>query len=490
MIIHNIHGGTGMSKSIFKFASNDLRNLLAVYKPEQLLYAPIDVAKYNHSAMIVNLLGEVIIPKFDFPYNLHGIDFLKNKLQSACDTSQAKKLFLALESTGHYHENLVASLIASGYDITIIRPIDSKNERDNVHAKTDAIDLAAIARVIIANKGTRSNMPDAIYYNLQRASRTHRQLTWQETRVKNIITMLVDKTFNGLWNPDNAIFSDKWGKASLLFVSQYPTPQQAIKIGDKRLAEFFKKHNTKLGIDTADKIIAFAKNTPARTLETMESDILALKANISVLETLTSAILEQKKQMVKYLVQTPGIYLLSIPGLSVVYAGDFTAEVGDIHRFAYAGQVISLAGTAPRKYQSGELDKANLPTSHKGKNLLRMTVNQMALSLNTHCPQFHKYYSDKLFHYKDAPPKARTATANRFIKLAYAMMKNETLYCPMTGNPLTTRKEYYESVWDKMKEKLSDYLTDDIPQDNYLVKIQQQLEEKYGITQKLKKTHS
>ena len=472
-----------MSNSIFKFASNDLRNVLADCKLEQLLYAPIDVAKYNHSAMIVNFLGDVIIPKFDFPYNLHGIDFLKNKLKSACETSQAKKLFIAMESTGHYHENLLASLVASGYDVAIIRPIDSKNERDNVHAKTDAIDLAAIARVIIANKGTRSNMPDTVYYNLQRASRTHRQMTWQETRVKNIITMLVDKTFNGLWNPENAIFADKWGKASLLFVTHYPTPQQAIKMGTKRLSEFFKKHNTKLGIDTAEKIIAFAKNTPARTLETMESDILALKANISVLETLTSAILEQKKQMVKYLVQTPGTYLLSIPGISVVYAGDFTAEVGDIHRFAYAGQVVSLAGTAPRKYQSGELDKANLPTSHKGKNLLRMTVNQIALSLNAHCPEYHKYYSDKLFHYQDAPPKARTATANRFIKLAYAMMKNETLYCPRTGNPLTTENDYYQSVYKKVKEKLADYLSDDIPQDNYLSKIQHQLEEKYGINQ-------
>jgi len=110
--------------------------------------------------MIVNLLGEVIIPKFEFPYNLHGIDFLINKLQSACDISHAKKLFLALESTGHYHENLVASLVDSGYDIAVIRPIDSKNERDNVHAKTDAIDLAA--RVIISNKGTRSNMPDTL----------------------------------------------------------------------------------------------------------------------------------------------------------------------------------------------------------------------------------------------------------------------------------------------------------------------------------------
>jgi hypothetical protein len=88
--------------------------------------------------MIVNLLGEVITPKFDFPYNLHGIDFLKNKLQSACDISQAKKLsqgipprpqILALESTGHYHENLVASLVASGYDITILRgyPRDPKS---------------------------------------------------------------------------------------------------------------------------------------------------------------------------------------------------------------------------------------------------------------------------------------------------------------------------------------------------------------------------
>mgnify|MGYP001091979815 CR=1 FL=1 len=471
-----------MLNSIFKSANNNLRDVLNNCLPSQLLYAPIDVAKHNHSAMIVNFLGDIIIPKFDFPYNNHGIEFLKNKLQSACSMTHAKKIFLALESTGHYHENLVASLIASGYDISIIRPIDSKNERDNVHAKTDAIDLAAIARVIIANKGTRSNMPDNIYYNLQRASRTHRQLTWQETRLKNIITMLVDKTFTGLWDQQD-IFSDKWGKASLLFVSHYPTPQQAIKIGAKRLAQFFIKHNTKLGIDTANRIIALAKNTPARPTETMESDILALKANINVLETLTSAIGQQKKQMVKYLVQTPGIYLLSIPGISVVYAGDFTAEVGNVYRFAYAGQVISLAGTAPKKYQSGELDKANLPTSHKGRNLLRMTVNQIALSLNAHCPEFHKYYSDKLFHYQDAPPKARTATANRFIKLAYAMMKNETLYCPKAGNPLASQKEYYQSVWSKLKEKLTGYLSDDIPQDNYLVKIAHQLEEKYGINQ-------
>ena len=406
---------------------------------------------------------------------------MRKKLQTAQKQTQAKKLFIGLESTGHYHENLVASLRASGYDVQVIRPIDSKNERDNVHTKTDAIDLAAIAKVIISSKGTRSHMPEPIYYNLQRASRTHRQLTWQETRTKNIITFIVDKTFNSLWNPENSIFSDKWGKASLLFIENYPTPQQAIKLGVKRLAAFFRKHDTKLGMDTASKIIQLAKITPARSLEEMESDIKALESHIQVLRTLMSAISEQRKQMVKFLIQTPGTYLLSVPGIGIVYASDFTAEVGDVHRFAYAKQIISLAGTAPRKHQSGEVDKANLPTSHKGKNHLRVTVNQIALSLNSHCPEYHSYYSKKHYQYRDTPGKARTATANKFIKLAFAMMKNQTLYYPRTGNPLRTDKEYYQCVWDKMKQRVAPYVCDNIPQDNHLTRIQHQLEDKYGI---------
>jgi hypothetical protein len=253
-------------------------------------------------------------------------------------------------------------------------------------------------------------------------------------------------------------------------------------MGAKRLAAFFQKHNTKLGIDTASKIVTLAKNTPARPLEEMESDIKALEAHIQVLKALMPTIFEQKKQMVKFLIQTSGTYLLSVPGISIVYASDFTAEVGDIHRFAYAGQVISLAGTAPRRHQSGEVDKPNLPTSHKGKRYLRTTVNQMALSLNAHCPEYRQYYSKKHYQYKDAAPKARTATANKFIKLAFALMKNETLYYPRTINPLTDEKGYYQSVWDKMKRKITPYLSDDVPQDNYLTRIQRELEGKYGIT--------
>jgi len=97
-----------MNNSIFN--NNTLKHLLSQYNPNQILYIPIDVAKYYHSAMIINFFGDIIIPKFDFPYNNHGLDFLVNKLHIAQQKTQAVKFFFGLESTGHYHENLVLRL--------------------------------------------------------------------------------------------------------------------------------------------------------------------------------------------------------------------------------------------------------------------------------------------------------------------------------------------------------------------------------------------
>jgi len=467
--------------SIFKHDVGTLKEMLAGCSPAQILYVPIDVAKTNLSAMIVNFVGEVITPKFDFPYNTHGIRFLQHRILQAQRETQAQKLFLGLEATGHYHENLTGSLQTMGYDVQVIRPFDVSRERDNVHAKTDAIDLAAIARVLISQKGKRSYVPDDVYYNLQRASRTHRQLTQQETRTKNIITALLDKTFPGLWKnseQEKSLFSDPWGKASLLLIEHYPTPHKVLKLGAKRLAAFFKKHNTKLGDQTAQHIIQHAKTCPAFPPQRMEADLKALQAHLLLLKVLRTQIEGQKKLMAKFLIQTPGIYLLSIPGISLVYASDFTAEVGNIHRFAYPKQISSLAGTAPKKAQSGQMDSNHLPTSHKGKKLLRMTLNQIALSCNTHCPEYTRYYGEKHLHYQHAPGKARTATANKFIRLAFALMKKEHLYEPDSRNPLIPQREYQQQLWEKIQRKLEPYLPGEIPENTYLHKVQRQLEEK------------
>ena len=150
-------------------------------------------------------------------------------------------------------------------------------------------------------------------------------------------TALTDKIFPGLWKntaQGNAIFADKGGKASLLLIEHYPTPQKVLKFGAKRLAAFFKKHNTKVGVDTANRIIQAARNPPAMSTQRLESDIQALQAHLAILKTLSTHIEHQKGQMAKFLIQPPGLYLVSLPGGSIVYAADFTAEVGNIQRFA------------------------------------------------------------------------------------------------------------------------------------------------------------
>ena len=80
-----------MSDSIFRNAGTDLRDVLASHDLGEILYTSIDVAKYNHSAMVVNFFGDVIIHKFDFPYNNHDIDFLRKEMRIAQKQTKATK---------------------------------------------------------------------------------------------------------------------------------------------------------------------------------------------------------------------------------------------------------------------------------------------------------------------------------------------------------------------------------------------------------------
>ena len=467
-------------KNIFRNNNQILKETLSMYKPKDILYVPIEIGKFNHKAGIVNFFGDVIINPFEFPYNKHGLDFFLKKLQSAMKISSAKKIFIGCESTGHYHLNLVYHLKQLNLPVESINPRDTSRENPNKNAKSDIIDLNAIARCLISNKGGRQVIPEGIYYNLQRATRTRRKFVQRETSSKNTITSLVDRIFPGLWDKDNSIFSDKWGKASLLLLQHYPHPHQIIRLGEKRLTQFLRKHNTKLGEETSHKIISAAKNCLTKPQEELKMDIFALNAHIKVLLIYQEIIPQLQQEIASLLIQTPGIYLLSVDGISLIYASEFTGEVGDITRFAYAQQIISFAGSSSRKFSSAEYQAENLPITRFGSAFLRTTLNQIALSLNAWCDPFHHYYTKKALEKKDKPGIARIATGNKFVKLAFALMKKEQLYRPK--GLLLDEKSYYLDVWKKILTKLDGFDFSQVPPEtNYLLKIKKQLQQQYGL---------
>ena len=196
-----------------------------------------------------------------------------------------------------------------------------------------------------------------------------------------------------------------------------------------------------MGDEHAKKIISAANDSLTKPLTELSQDIFALKSHIKCYHMYNQIIEELEQEIATLLIQTPATYLLSVDGISVVFAAEFTAEVGNIHRFAYANQIISFAGTCSKKFQTAEYEAQNLHISRKGSKFLRSTLNQIALALNAWSEPFHNYYTKKSLEKPNKPGIARIATGNKFVKLAFALTKYEQLFRPK--GLLLDEKSYY-----------------------------------------------
>lgn len=475
-------------KNIFRDGNQRFKVINNNYSLNEILVVPIEIGKFNSKATIANMYGDKLSNDFEFPNNQRGYKFLKDKINGTSKDINAKLIFVGMEGTGHYHENLAHRLKIDGYSVDIIHPYDSKHERENKNAKTDGIDLCSIARMLITNKGRKCTLAEGIYSKLQIVSRSRRKLVYMRTSLKNRITALVDRIFPGYWPhySSDEIFSDNWGKASLLVLEHYSHPEKIAMLGVKRLTNFLRKHNTKLGEETAIKLVQAAKESLSRPSKDMDSHCLTLKCLINTYRSLLDNIEKLEKEMAILLIQTPGTYLLSLSGISVIYAAELMAELGDISRFSYPKQLMSFAGNVPYVSQSAEYEAKGLPLTKKGSSNLRPLLNQISLSLNAHCPQFREYFMKKYLQKSDRSGIAKIATANKFLRLLFCLVKNQQLFVPQGFDPsIMSYKDYYHEVFKQIRSKLSRYkiAPSDIAksQDNYLLKIKKHLEEAYEL---------
>jgi transposase len=473
-------------KNIFRDGNQRFKVITNDYSLNEVLVVPIEIGKFNSKATIANMYGDLVVDNFIFSNNQRGYRFLKERVDTTSKSNNAKLVFVGMEGTGHYHENLAMRLKSDGYTVDIIHPYDSKHERENKNAKTDEIDLMSIARMLITNKGRRCTLAEETYSKLQVVSRGRRKLVYMRTALKNRITSLVDRIFPGYWPKDEEIFSNNWGKGSLLVLEHYPHPEKVTMLGVKRLTRFLKKHNTKLGEETARKLVQAAKDSLSRPFKDMDSHSLTLKCLINTYKSLNENIEKLEEEMALLLIQTPGTYLLSIPGISVIYAAELMGELGDISRFAHPKQIMSFAGNVPYVSQSAEYEAKGLPLTKKGSSSLRPLLNQIALSLNTHCPQFGKYYQKKYLGKSDRPGIAKIGTANKFLRLAFCLLKNQKLFVPQGFDAcLMSYKDYYREVFEQIRCKLYRYKMDPSEltrcENNYFLKIKAYLEDTYDL---------
>ena len=159
-----------------------------------MIYVGIDIAKLNHFASAISSDGEILIQPFKFTNDGDGFQLLVSHL----DSFEKASLIIGLESTAHYGNNLVKYLVAAGYQVCVINPIQTASLRKtNIRkTKTDKVDTFLIAKHLMMQTTYRFvSLKDLDMMDLKDFGRFHQKAIKQRTTLKIQLTSYVDQTF-------------------------------------------------------------------------------------------------------------------------------------------------------------------------------------------------------------------------------------------------------------------------------------------------------
>lgn len=402
---------------------------------EKVMLVPIDVSKVLQKSMILNYFGEVVDPPFSFMVNQTGMKVLVDRIRKAAKLTEAERVFVGIEATGHYYEDIVRILTEQGYSVHIINPSSTHEERKQhlTYTKTDDIDLYLIAEALVGNKATNNKISAGHYKALQNLTRVRRSEVNKRSRIKTEIRVLHDQIwreyqgFSVLLNgklKTRTIFSDFWGKASLHILSHYPHASQMIELGEAGLRQLSREHNLKLRQTTIESLLYAAEESVSKPMDSLSSELFLLKQKLKDYEWHTRNIKAYEQEIERVFVETDGLLLLTVPGIGLVTGAEIYCEMGDLSHYSSASQLIKKAGTNPVVKQSGLGGGYYGRISKQGNANLRSAVYYAGKSLSVHNEALKPFY----LRLKEKGKRAGSrfiAMGNKFLKIAFAMLTNK-----------------------------------------------------------------
>jgi transposase len=127
--------------------------------------------------------------------------------------------------------------------------------------------------------------------------------------------------------------------------------------------------------------------------------------------------------------QTPGVYLLSIQGISAIRTAEFIAEIGNPYKYHHHKELVKLAGLNASRYQSGTMDRKNNPITKTGNSYLRETLFATARDIARWEPLFIDL-KNRLCARGKHIQVAYGAIANKFLRVAFSMMLRKSNFIP------------------------------------------------------------
>jgi transposase len=154
---------------------------------------------------------------------------------------------------------------------------------------------------------------------------------------------------------------------ALRFLARYGVPRKVTRLGNARLAEFFRRSSRGAWHHERAAAVIAAADATLRLWGTDGMDFDALAADIAVEARMALAVTDEIQQLDKrsadvYERVDPAGIVRSVPGGGRVGAPQITGRLGHAARFANLAAIRSFTGLVPHQDSSGMAARAGGPT--------------------------------------------------------------------------------------------------------------------------------
>jgi transposase len=392
----------------------------------QLVAVPVDVGKRSAALMACDFGRRVLVPPTGFAMTRDGVAGVLARLRAALP-ADAQLVRIGVEAAGHYHRPLTAAgLWPVGWQVVELNPAHVTAQRrvnGQRGVKTDRVDLAAIADLLLAGRGVPVAVASAALVELAAwvAHRTRRVAVRSAT--KNQLLGQLDRAFPGLILALRDVLGTKVGQ---LVAAEFADPARLARLGVERFRDFAARRGVQVNRTVAGRLIAAARTA----LPTVEAGVArqVLAADLALLADLDAQIAAAEDRIAGLLPATEYAVLTTVPGWGTVRAAGYAAALGPIGRWPAAAKIYRAAGLTPTVYESAGRRRDG-GISREGSVPLRRALLDLGVGLWHRDPAARAYAARLRARGKPGGVIA-CALAHRANKIAYAMVRDQKLYDP------------------------------------------------------------
>ncbi|MFC7751655.1 transposase, partial [Paenibacillus thermoaerophilus] len=228
------------------------------------------------------------------------------------------------------------------------------------------------------------------------------------------------------------VFKDWEGKASLITLSEFPTPSEIVALGVGAIVRRWKEDVKRaVGPKRASQLLETAR-TSIGLKQGLAAAKIELKTLLEQYEMFAKQLEDIMMEVERLLAQIPGTKeMLTIPGVAIVTLAGFLAEVGDLSGYDHGQQIIRLAGLNLKENSSGK-KKGKSTITKRGRSRLRALLFRAVMPMVTKNAEFkalHQYFT-KRSHNPLKKKQSIVALCGKLIRVLYTLGTKRIPYQP------------------------------------------------------------